>query len=1343
MRIKNLILKMIMLVITAAIASSIFTGYDAKAQAASKKPARVTVKKAASPSAGTIKVTWKKVSKASKYQVQAAVNKKFSKGKLTRTAASKKSSITISKLTQGRKYYVRVRAYRTVKGKKYYGKWSKRKTVTVKKKKPQESGNKPEEKPSKPENNPDNKPEEDDNDDYKGETDLSVLRSKNELSVGVYSPRNSLEDSDVYPYKYLYTGTEIKPKVQKVEIDSRNYYLMVEGTDYTVSYKDNVNPGTAKFIITGIGRFHGSVSYDFIIVSKEAIRKELSECIGTTYFLGDFYYPASSLPVYIFTGEEIKPKMLISEYYGRPLIQGIDYELSYTDNVNLGTATIIITGIGRYKGSVTGHFAIMSEDVAKKELSSYAHVTFLQDSSSQPYIYTGEEIKPEVKVWVYSSDGKSELVYGTDYELSYADNINPGTASVTVTGIGEYKGSITGNFTIVKARQDVTVELDSNVLYLGESRTIHFTGKYYGDAVFTASEEGIVKIDHDGTITGLREGVTRLSVNISGDIGHESYQAQLGRITVLDETAVVYGFHRPGAWEMASSKVAKLDAANSDGTQTYKIEFDCSLDQRWLDHNVAFEAEDMTPPAYARMFEDLEVPYAAPELTLTDTDGKDGIDPPFHEGGFTGSGEDWLYTSGKMITINTGPGIRAVKVTAKKGDEVLDTVYLLSTGKDKDGNTTEFDKNLFRRVRQCVEASLWTEDMTNLEKIGALADYIGKTAHYPDSLVTNKEYNPAFWDDWSVDGVFLSGSYLPLDCATILQGGMAHCWAAEVLMYAAVEDLGMKALSIDNESNTVEPGEGVYLSKGAASSNPTVSFHWSFTYKDADEKTVFIDAQGLGAYFKPSDSNITCEAHGCKSNIIPLKPKPGEDQPGKPQVKLEIQDPPETVGQGTAFTLTANRKIKAWEVSNERAYHMDADLSADKAQFLAAEAGAVTIKAVSEDGQEAECSVIVTTSGEWISGEWTVFSDSQYDSASGTAQITDFECVMGDSVSIDVLSDMDTEKFELQYSKNPEFHDKFLSKTTFTGLEPVSSGFVLMMGYLEENCNWYFRCRPYRIADGQKIYGNWGETKMIRIPRYSAESGQPVKYSYSVHVLNPGNVYEDANVVVYVKTDNPQPDSISILCDQVTCVRDYTFIAKDGTAGNKYWDIDYKSDQDLTHMIRRVEGGYVLNLALKAGTKKITLREFSEEGYADMELFSIDVLDYETERGKWIDSLIAEYTTEDMTPVEKMDAICKYLKEAFVYSPVVPYKDGYMYINVLSGTVPPFERFYWDSAESPTMLKEIAGRLGFENIVRLTGEEHAWITADYDGETYQYGVCPPTFTGIVEEITYIDFSKYD
>lgn len=100
------------------------------------------------------------------------------------------------------------------------------------------------------------------------------------------------------------------------------------------------------------------------------------------------------------------------------------------------------------------------------------------------------------------------------------------------------------------------------------------------------------------------------------------------------------------------------------------------------------------------------------------------------------------------------------------------------------------------------------------------------------------------------------------------------------------------------------------------------------------------------------------------------------------------------------------------------------------------------------------------------------------------------------------------------------------------------------------------------------------------------------------------------------------------------------------------------------------------------------------------------------------------------------------LEDAFVYSPIVPYKDGFMYINLLSETGAPFERLYWDSAESPFMLRKIAERLGFENIINLTGDMHAWITADYDGKTYSYSVCPPVKTGYVEEIKYVDFSQY-
>ena len=70
---------------------------------------------------------------ASGYQIQAALDRKFTKGKksflITKGKTTKK---TIRKLKRGRKYYVRIRAYKTVKGKKHYGSWSKVKTVNVK-----------------------------------------------------------------------------------------------------------------------------------------------------------------------------------------------------------------------------------------------------------------------------------------------------------------------------------------------------------------------------------------------------------------------------------------------------------------------------------------------------------------------------------------------------------------------------------------------------------------------------------------------------------------------------------------------------------------------------------------------------------------------------------------------------------------------------------------------------------------------------------------------------------------------------------------------------------------------------------------------------------------------------------------------------------------------------------------------------------------------------------------------------------------------------------------------------------------------------------------------------------
>lgn len=78
-------------------------------------------------------VNWKKVSKATGYQVQVATDKKFKKNKKSLTISKNKTiSKTIKKLKSKKKYYVRVRTYRKVGGKKVYSSWSSVKNIKTK-----------------------------------------------------------------------------------------------------------------------------------------------------------------------------------------------------------------------------------------------------------------------------------------------------------------------------------------------------------------------------------------------------------------------------------------------------------------------------------------------------------------------------------------------------------------------------------------------------------------------------------------------------------------------------------------------------------------------------------------------------------------------------------------------------------------------------------------------------------------------------------------------------------------------------------------------------------------------------------------------------------------------------------------------------------------------------------------------------------------------------------------------------------------------------------------------------------------------------------------------------------
>lgn len=94
-------------------------------------PAKVSLSKAVNKKGKKLQITWKKAVGVSGYEIQYAKNKSFTKNKKTVKAKSSAKKKTIKKLKKKQKYYIRIRAYKTINNKKVYSTWSKVKSVKV------------------------------------------------------------------------------------------------------------------------------------------------------------------------------------------------------------------------------------------------------------------------------------------------------------------------------------------------------------------------------------------------------------------------------------------------------------------------------------------------------------------------------------------------------------------------------------------------------------------------------------------------------------------------------------------------------------------------------------------------------------------------------------------------------------------------------------------------------------------------------------------------------------------------------------------------------------------------------------------------------------------------------------------------------------------------------------------------------------------------------------------------------------------------------------------------------------------------------------------------------------
>ena len=286
-----------------------------------------------------------------------------------------------------------------------------------------------------------------------------------------------------------YDGTAKEPSVALYYSGYSN--KLTQGTDYTVSYSNNVSAGTATATATGCGNYTGTISKSYTIYQL-TIKDAVVTAADCTY-----------------TGTALEPEVTV-ELDGVTLTQGTDYTVSYSNNTSAGTGTATVTGCGNYFYTASATFTIAKADIAD------ASVTL----GTTSYTYDGTAKKPSITA---SYNGLT-LSATSAYTVKYADNTNAGTATVTLTGKGNFTGTKVLEYTIEKAGQTVTVSNGSLTVEEGSTATITASTTGDGTITFLSTDVSIAETGDGGTITGVSEGtVTVMAIAAETDNYAEGY----------------------------------------------------------------------------------------------------------------------------------------------------------------------------------------------------------------------------------------------------------------------------------------------------------------------------------------------------------------------------------------------------------------------------------------------------------------------------------------------------------------------------------------------------------------------------------------------------------------------------------------------------------------------------------------------------------------------------------------------------------------------------------------------------------------------------------------------------
>lgn len=313
--------------------------------------------------------------------------------------------------------------------------------------------------------------------------------------------RELTEENVTFGENLVYTGNELTQTVT-VTVGGKE---LTKDTDYTVTGLTGTEPGSYPVTVTGTGNYTGEVTKSFEIAKADISSATISDIDSPVGYTGTAYEPEVTVT-----------------FNGTELALDTDYTVAYTNNVNAGEATVTITGTGaHFKGSVEKHFTITAADLSGCTFAPIADVT-----------YNTKAHTPEVTVAI---SGRT-LEADKDYTVSYASNVNAGTATVTVTGKGNFTGSANTTFTIAKADLNLSVYTISSLCTETEVKTSTLPSNFFlADETETGFSIALTAAGGDAIFTqepAVVDGENMITYQLNGGTGEATFNVTVTPVSV-------------------------------------------------------------------------------------------------------------------------------------------------------------------------------------------------------------------------------------------------------------------------------------------------------------------------------------------------------------------------------------------------------------------------------------------------------------------------------------------------------------------------------------------------------------------------------------------------------------------------------------------------------------------------------------------------------------------------------------------------------------------------------------------------------------------------------------------